>query len=231
MAARLLAEQGHAVVLHARNEPRARDTRGGASESRGGDRRDLSTLAAMRGVADEANRQGRFDAVIHNVGLGYREARRVETVDGLSQLWAVNVLARATGCSARPAALRYRGDEPALDRDRDRDRSRQTRRAPARSSRMAFVQLSCRAGDNHPHVAPAEMPGIEPGRKRLAVHPRELVVEPRLPLLRHSSSAIAARSGFQSPRRERICCGPSDRQNPALSRARRSSPSSDNSVP
>src|SRR4051812_40361469 len=28
------------------------------------------------------------------------------------------------------------------------------------------------------------MPGIEPGRKRLAVHPRELVVEPRLPLLR-----------------------------------------------
>src|SRR6185312_4030635 len=91
---------------------------------------------------------------------------------------------RRKGRSARPAALRYRGDEPALGRDRDRDRSRQTRRAPARSSRMAFVQSSCRAGDNHAHAAPAEMPGIEPGRKRLAVHPPELVVEPRLPLLR-----------------------------------------------
>src|SRR4029077_16801456 len=37
---------------------------------------------------------------------------------------------RREGRSARPAALRYRGDEPALGRDRDRDRSRQTRRAP-----------------------------------------------------------------------------------------------------
>jgi hypothetical protein len=47
----------------------------------------------MRDVADQANGRGRFDAVIHNVGTGYREPRRVETVDGLSQLWAVNVLA------------------------------------------------------------------------------------------------------------------------------------------
>ncbi len=47
----------------------------------------------MRDVAAQANRWGRFDAVIHNVGIGYREPRRVETVDGLSQLWAVNVLA------------------------------------------------------------------------------------------------------------------------------------------
>jgi NAD(P)-dependent dehydrogenase (short-subunit alcohol dehydrogenase family) len=31
--------------------------------------------------------------VIHNVGIGYREPRRVTTEDGLSQLWAVNVLA------------------------------------------------------------------------------------------------------------------------------------------
>jgi hypothetical protein len=41
----------------------------------------------------DRNGRGRFDAVIHNVGIGYREPRRVETVDGLSQLWAVNVLA------------------------------------------------------------------------------------------------------------------------------------------
>jgi NAD(P)-dependent dehydrogenase (short-subunit alcohol dehydrogenase family) len=46
----------------------------------------------MRDVAGQANELGRFDAVIHNVGIGYREPR-VETADGLSQLWAVNVLA------------------------------------------------------------------------------------------------------------------------------------------
>ena len=40
---------------------------------------DLSTLAAMASVADEVNRLGRFDAVIHNAGIGYRELRRVET--------------------------------------------------------------------------------------------------------------------------------------------------------
>jgi NAD(P)-dependent dehydrogenase (short-subunit alcohol dehydrogenase family) len=70
---------------------------------------DVSTIAAMRDVADQANRQGRFDAVIHNVGLGYREARRVETVDGLSQLWAVNVLAPyiLTALMHRPKRLVY----------------------------------------------------------------------------------------------------------------------------
>lgn len=47
----------------------------------------------MRDVADQANDWGRCDAVIHNAGIGYREPRRVETADGLSQLWPVNVLA------------------------------------------------------------------------------------------------------------------------------------------
>jgi NAD(P)-dependent dehydrogenase (short-subunit alcohol dehydrogenase family) len=93
MAGELLASQGHAVVLHARNEARARAARtalpGAAAVVVG----DLSTIAAMRSVADQANSLGRFDAVIHNVGIGYREPRRVTTEDGLSQLWAVNVLA------------------------------------------------------------------------------------------------------------------------------------------
>ena len=54
---------------------------------------DLSALTAMRGVAAQANALRHFDAVIHNVGLGFREPGRAATEDGLSQLWAVNVLA------------------------------------------------------------------------------------------------------------------------------------------
>jgi NAD(P)-dependent dehydrogenase (short-subunit alcohol dehydrogenase family) len=93
MAGRLLAEQGHLVVPHARSEARAEGTRVALPQAEAVLVGDLSTLAAMRDVADQANALGRFDGVIHNVGIGYSEPRRVVTVDGLSQLWAVNVLA------------------------------------------------------------------------------------------------------------------------------------------
>jgi NAD(P)-dependent dehydrogenase (short-subunit alcohol dehydrogenase family) len=109
MTGRLLAQQGHAVVLHARNEQRAADTRAALPEAEAVVTGDLSTLAEMRHVADQAGASGRFDAVVHNVGLGHREPRRVETEDGLSQLWAVNVLAPyvLTALMERPGRLVY----------------------------------------------------------------------------------------------------------------------------
>ena len=93
MSGRLLAAEGHAVVLHARDAARAEAARAALPEALDVVAGDLSTLAGMREVADQANALGRFDAVIHNVGIGYREPARVETEDGLSHLWAVNVLA------------------------------------------------------------------------------------------------------------------------------------------
>ena len=93
MVGRLLAEQGHGVVLHARSQARGQATRAALPQAQAVLVGDLSTLAVMRDVAEQANAWGRFDAVIHNVGIGYREPRRIETADGLSQLWAVNVLA------------------------------------------------------------------------------------------------------------------------------------------
>jgi hypothetical protein len=36
---------------------------------------------------------GRFDSIIHNAALGYREPRRIETVDGLPHVLAINTLA------------------------------------------------------------------------------------------------------------------------------------------
>jgi NAD(P)-dependent dehydrogenase (short-subunit alcohol dehydrogenase family) len=109
MAGRQLTEEGHVVVLHARNEARAKSARLALPQAAAVLVGDVSTLAAMRDVADQANRWGRFDAVIHNVGMGYQEPRRVETVDGLSQLWAVNVLAPyvLTALMQRPDRLVY----------------------------------------------------------------------------------------------------------------------------
>lgn len=93
LAGRRLAADGHAVTLHARNPERAaaaREALPGVEEVLVGD---VSTIEGIRGVAGQAEARGRFDAVVHNVGVGSREPRRVETSDGLSQLFVVNVLA------------------------------------------------------------------------------------------------------------------------------------------
>ncbi|MGW4064261.1 SDR family NAD(P)-dependent oxidoreductase [Amycolatopsis sp. NPDC004747] len=93
MAGRLLVQQGHSVTLHARNAQRAADTRTALPGADGVLTGDLLSLAGIRSVAQQANAEGPFDAVIHNAGIGYREPRRIETVDGLSHLFTVNVLA------------------------------------------------------------------------------------------------------------------------------------------
>jgi len=68
-AARALLEQGHDVVVHARNEERLAAVgylrEGGAAAVVG----DLSHIEEMRGIADQVNRLGRMDSVIHNAGV------------------------------------------------------------------------------------------------------------------------------------------------------------------
>jgi NAD(P)-dependent dehydrogenase (short-subunit alcohol dehydrogenase family) len=109
MAARLLIEQGHEVVLHGRNDGRSRDALAAATGAQGAVTGDLSTIAGARIVADQANNLGRFDAVIHNAGIGYRETRRVETEPGVPRMFAVNVLAPyiLTALIERPDRLVY----------------------------------------------------------------------------------------------------------------------------
>src|SRR5262245_25624666 len=92
MAARLLIEQGHEVVVHGRNDERSRDALKAAFGARGAVTGDLSTIAGANTVADQVNKLGRFDAVIHNAGIGYRGGR-VEMEPGVPGLFAVNVLA------------------------------------------------------------------------------------------------------------------------------------------
>jgi NAD(P)-dependent dehydrogenase (short-subunit alcohol dehydrogenase family) len=122
MAARLLIDQGHGVVLHGRNEGRSREAFAAATGARGVVSGDLSTIAGARTVADEVNKLGRFDAVIHNAGIGYREGR-VEVEPGVPSVFAVNVLAPyiLTALIERPKRLVYlssgmhRGVHPRMD--------------------------------------------------------------------------------------------------------------------
>jgi NAD(P)-dependent dehydrogenase (short-subunit alcohol dehydrogenase family) len=108
MAGQILAEQGHAVTLHARNARRATDARTalpGATRVVVGD---VSTLTGMKEVADGASVE-RYDAVIHNVAIGYQEPRRVDTTDGIERVFAINVLAPyvLTALIPRPRRLVY----------------------------------------------------------------------------------------------------------------------------
>jgi NAD(P)-dependent dehydrogenase (short-subunit alcohol dehydrogenase family) len=93
MAAQLLVEQGHQVVLHGRDRARADDARNSLPEAADVVIGDLSTVGGARSVAERVNKLGRFDAVIHNAGVGYRESRRIETEDSLPHVFAINTLA------------------------------------------------------------------------------------------------------------------------------------------
>ncbi len=122
MAAKLLIEQGHEVILHGRNDGRSRDALAAAAGTRGVVTGDLSTIAGAKTVADQVNKLGRFDAVIHNAGIGYREGR-VEIEPGVPGVFAVNVLAPyiLTALIEKPGRLVYvssgthRGVRPRMD--------------------------------------------------------------------------------------------------------------------
>ncbi len=93
MAAKLLVKDGHRVILHGRNQSRSKEALAavpGAETSVSGD---LSSISETIFVAKEVNSLGPLDAIIFNAGLGDREKQRVQTVDGLSHVFAVNSLA------------------------------------------------------------------------------------------------------------------------------------------
>jgi NAD(P)-dependent dehydrogenase (short-subunit alcohol dehydrogenase family) len=123
MAAQLLVEQGHNAVLHARNEQRGREAMAAVPGAETVVTGDLSSGAGMKDVAEKVNALGRFDAVIHNAGVGYQSPRRVETEDGLPLEFAVNTLAPyvLAALIQRPKRLVYlssglhKNGDPSLD--------------------------------------------------------------------------------------------------------------------
>ncbi len=109
MAAALMVEAGHEVLLHARSAERAAEARAQVPGAAGVVIGDLSSIEATRGVAAQVNQLGAFDAVIHNAGVGYREKQRGATADGLPLVFAVNSLAPyiLTALISRPRRLVY----------------------------------------------------------------------------------------------------------------------------
>ena len=107
-AARTLIDEGHQVVLHARSKQRASALADLAPRAAGVVIGDLASAAETRALADQVNKIGRMDAVIHNAGI-YREPNRGPTPEGHAKVLAVNVLApyMLTQLIERPDRLIY----------------------------------------------------------------------------------------------------------------------------
>lgn len=109
MAAQLLIEQGHGVVLHARNQQRAHDAAKAVPSAETVLIGDLASQRQTRELADRVNALGSFDAIIHNAAVGDQERRRIATEDGLPHVFAVNTLAPyiLTALIQKPGRLIY----------------------------------------------------------------------------------------------------------------------------
>jgi NAD(P)-dependent dehydrogenase (short-subunit alcohol dehydrogenase family) len=109
MAAQLLVDQGHNVVLHARSEQRAQQALAAVPGAENVVIGDLASIAQTHNLAEQVNRLGPFDAVIHNAAVGYQEPRRMSTEDGLPHVFAINTLAPylLTALIHRPKRLVY----------------------------------------------------------------------------------------------------------------------------
>ena len=106
-AAETLIREGHDVVLHARSKARVAALAGLAPRAAGVAIGDLSSDAETRALAEQVNRIGRMDAVIHNAGI-YREPDRGTTPDGHAKVLAVNVLAAKASTAANTTPERTR---------------------------------------------------------------------------------------------------------------------------
>ena len=84
LSARSLAEQGHQVVLHARDSERGRHARHHVPGAEHVITGDLSDIDETINVAHEANALGLFDAVIHNAAVYRAPPIEILTVNTLA---------------------------------------------------------------------------------------------------------------------------------------------------
>lgn len=107
-AAGTLMADGHDVVLHARSPQRAAALSDIAPRSAGVVIGDLSSPEETRAIADQVNRIGRMNAIIHNAGI-YLERSRGSNPEGHAKVLAVNTLAPyiLTALIERPQRLIY----------------------------------------------------------------------------------------------------------------------------
>lgn len=109
MAANLLAKQGHLVTVHGRSEQRTQEILQEIPEAEAGVYGDFASLQQVRSLAEQVNKLGLFDAVIHNAAIGTRESNLKKSADGYPEVFAINTLAPyvLTALMQKPGRLIY----------------------------------------------------------------------------------------------------------------------------
>lgn len=107
--ARQLADAGHRVFLHARDDARAAAALAALPGAAGVAVGALDSIAQTTLLAETASAHGPFDVVIHNAGIGGGLAQRQESQDGLELIFHSNVVAPylLTALMPTPARLVY----------------------------------------------------------------------------------------------------------------------------
>jgi NAD(P)-dependent dehydrogenase (short-subunit alcohol dehydrogenase family) len=85
-AVRMLIDEGHDVVLHARSRDRTSALDDLASRSAGVIIGDLGSAVETRSIAAQVNAIGRMDVVIHNAGISSTKGRGIEDRRSLCRL-------------------------------------------------------------------------------------------------------------------------------------------------
>jgi NAD(P)-dependent dehydrogenase (short-subunit alcohol dehydrogenase family) len=146
LAAKLLADQGHKVVLHARNAERARRALEKVPDAEKVLVADLSSIEETKRLAEEVNALRHFDAIIHNAGV-YQVPNRT--------IFAVNTLAPyiLTCLIQKPERLIYLSSGMHLQGDPGlRDFSNDTGRYNYSDSKLHDVILSMAVARKWPDV-------------------------------------------------------------------------------
>jgi NAD(P)-dependent dehydrogenase (short-subunit alcohol dehydrogenase family) len=84
LAAKALIEQGHDVVIHARNEKRREFALKNLPGTKEALVADLNSIEETKQLAFNVNALGKFDAIIHNAGVYNATAKEIFTVNTLA---------------------------------------------------------------------------------------------------------------------------------------------------
>lgn len=146
LAAKALVEQGHQVVLHARNEQRAQEALKKVPGAETALTADLSRIDETKKLAAAVNALGSFDAIIHNAGV-YQVPAPV--------IVAVNTLAPyiLTSLIQKPKRLIYLSSGMHLQGDPDTEKlTDKTSRISYSDSKLHMVMLSLAVARKWPGV-------------------------------------------------------------------------------
>jgi NAD(P)-dependent dehydrogenase (short-subunit alcohol dehydrogenase family) len=122
LAAKMLIDQGHRVVLHARNTERAQH----ALEKVPGAEKvlvaDLSSIEETKRLAEEVNTSGQFDAIIHNAGVYQVPNKLIFTVNTLAPYILTCLIHKPERLIYMTSGMHLQGDPGLRDFSRDTDR-------------------------------------------------------------------------------------------------------------